>query len=102
VVQARPITAVAARPADPAGGQVAGEQWNESLAGEYLWTNGNLGEALPDVMTPATWSFIELLMGQATRSEVIRSVWVARTWPALSGGRCRYPRVAMPRTKISA
>ena len=35
-----------------------GEQWNDSLAGDYLWTNGNLGEALPDVMTPATWSFI--------------------------------------------
>jgi rifampicin phosphotransferase len=64
VVQARPITAVATRPADPAAGEVPGERWNDSLAGEYLWTNGNLGEALPDVMTPATWSFIELLMGQ--------------------------------------
>jgi rifampicin phosphotransferase len=67
VVQARPITAVAARPADPAdpaAGEVPGEQWNDSLAGEYLWTNGNLGEALPDVMTPATWSFIQLFMGQ--------------------------------------
>jgi pyruvate,water dikinase len=52
VVQARPITG----PAGP------GEQWNDSLAGDYLWSNGNLGEALPDVMTPATWSFVELLM----------------------------------------
>ena len=41
-----------------------GDQWNDSLAGDYLWTNGNLGEALPDVMTPATWSFIELLMSR--------------------------------------
>jgi hypothetical protein len=35
---------------------------SDSLDGDYLWTNGNLGEAIPDVMTPATWSFIELLM----------------------------------------
>jgi rifampicin phosphotransferase len=53
VVQARPVTAPAARP---------GEQWNDSLAGDYLWSNGNLGEAFPAVTTPATWSFIELLM----------------------------------------
>jgi len=57
VVQARPITSLAAGP---------GEQWNDSLAGDYLWSNGNLGEALPDVMTPATWSFVELLMSRMT------------------------------------
>ena len=61
VVQARPITAHASRPA--AG---PGEQWNDSLAGDYLWSNGNLGEAFPDVMTPATWSFVELLMSRMT------------------------------------
>ena len=52
VVQARPITT----------GTVSAEQWNDSLSGDYLWSNGNLGEALPDVMTPATWSFMQLLM----------------------------------------
>jgi rifampicin phosphotransferase len=51
VVQARSITILG-----------AGEQWNDSLDGDYLWSNGNLGEAFPDVMTPATWSFVELLM----------------------------------------
>ena len=61
VVQARPITTPASLPA--AG---PGEQWNDSLAGDYLWSNGNLGEALPDVMTPATWSFVELLMSRMT------------------------------------
>jgi rifampicin phosphotransferase len=60
VVQARPITTPAVHPAG------AGEQWNDSLAGDYLWSNGNLGEALPDVMTPATWSFVELLMTRMT------------------------------------
>jgi rifampicin phosphotransferase len=57
VVQARPITLADSGPA--AG---PGEQWNDSLTGDYLWSNGNLGEAFPDVTTPATWSFIELLM----------------------------------------
>ena len=61
VVQARPITTPAPGPA--AG---PGEQWNDSLAGDYLWSNGNLGEAFPDVMTPATWSFVELLMSRMT------------------------------------
>ena len=61
VVQARPITTPASRPA--AG---PGERWNDSLAGDYLWSNGNLGEASPDVMTPATWSFVELLMSRMT------------------------------------
>ncbi|MBV9794483.1 MAG: pyruvate, phosphate dikinase [Actinobacteria bacterium] len=54
VLQARPI--ITPEPAD------AAEQWNDSLDGDYLWTNGNVGEALPDVMTPATWSFVELFM----------------------------------------
>ncbi len=58
VVQARPITT------SPAAG--AGEQWNDSLDGDYLWSNGNLGEALPDVMTPATWSFLKLFMSRMT------------------------------------
>jgi rifampicin phosphotransferase len=61
VVQARPVTTPASRPA--AG---PGEQWNDSLAGDYLWSNGNLGEAFPDVMTPATWSFVEVLMPRMT------------------------------------
>jgi len=66
VVQARPITTRAGGPAAAAaaGDADRGERWNDSLAGDYLWTNGNLGEALPDVMTPATWSFIELFMGR--------------------------------------
>src|SRR5207247_2680991 len=43
VVQARPVTTIASPPA--AG---PGEQWNDSLDGDYLWSNGNLGEAFPD------------------------------------------------------
>lgn len=57
VLQARPITTRAAAIGP-------GEQWNDSLAGDYLWSNGNLGEALPDVMTPATWSAFQLFMSR--------------------------------------
>lgn len=33
-------------------------EWNDSLAGEYCWSNVNFGEAAPDVMTPSTWSML--------------------------------------------
>jgi rifampicin phosphotransferase len=61
MLQARPVTSAVARPA--AG---PGEQWNDTLDGDYLWSNGNVGEAFPDVMTPATWSFVELIMSRMT------------------------------------
>jgi phosphohistidine swiveling domain-containing protein len=58
VVQARPVTG-------PATTIQPGEQWNDSFDGDYLWSSGNLGEALPDVMTPATWSFVQVYMPRA-------------------------------------
>jgi hypothetical protein len=33
-------------------------EWNDSLSGDLLWSNVNLGEAMPDVMTPFTWSIV--------------------------------------------
>ncbi|MBB4890808.1 PEP/pyruvate-binding domain-containing protein [Streptomyces netropsis] len=54
ILQARPVTTVAApRP----------EVWNDSTGTDSLWTSANLGEAVPDVMTPATWSFVKTFMG---------------------------------------
>ena len=52
IVQARPITGLR----DP---------WNDSLSGDYLWTSTNLGEAIPDVMTPCTWSLVQIFMEHA-------------------------------------
>ncbi|SDS90663.1 PEP/pyruvate-binding domain-containing protein [Actinopolymorpha singaporensis] len=69
LVQARPVTGLPTglsaerstdRPTDRP--TTAGEQWNDSLRGDYLWTSGNLGEAIPDVMTPCTWSLIRIFM----------------------------------------
>jgi pyruvate,water dikinase len=36
---------------------VTGE-WNDSLKGDYFWSSVNLSEAVPDVMTPSTWSLL--------------------------------------------
>ncbi|WP_219824019.1 PEP/pyruvate-binding domain-containing protein [Actinokineospora auranticolor] len=49
ILQARPITTAVA------------EVWNDSLRGDYLWTSANVGEAIPSVMTPATWSLVREL-----------------------------------------
>ena len=54
VLQARPVTA--AGQADP---------WNDSYRGDFLWSNTNVGEAIPDVMTPASWSMIQVFLRDA-------------------------------------
>ncbi|QYC39884.1 Phosphoenolpyruvate synthase [Nonomuraea coxensis DSM 45129] len=61
VLQARPITGLRTRP----------EEWNDSLKGEYLWTAGNLGEAIPDVMTPITWSYVRLFIHEAMSASAL-------------------------------
>ncbi len=53
LLQTRPITTMHAY--HPATGV-----WNDSRCGDYLWTNANFGEAVPDVMTPLTWSLLQL------------------------------------------
>ena len=54
LLQARPIT-TAIHP-DP---------WNDSRSGDFLWSNTNVGEAIPDVMTPASWSMIQVFLTDA-------------------------------------
>ncbi|WP_321416465.1 PEP/pyruvate-binding domain-containing protein [uncultured Methanomethylovorans sp.] len=56
VLQARPITALC-------GCDTTAVEWNDSLTGDYLWTKGNFGEAVPDVMTPCTWSLVQIMIG---------------------------------------
>jgi pyruvate,water dikinase len=41
------------------------DPWNDSRAGDFLWTNTNVGEAIPDVMTPATWSMVQVFLSDA-------------------------------------
>lgn len=33
-------------------------EWNDSLTGDFIWGNTNIGEALSSVMTPFTWSIV--------------------------------------------
>ena len=37
-------------------------EWNASLAGDYLWSNVNFGEAVTETMTPLTWSVIQFTL----------------------------------------
>jgi rifampicin phosphotransferase len=32
--------------------------WNDTLRGDFLWTHTNFGEAMPEVMTPLSWSLL--------------------------------------------
>lgn len=54
ILQARPITTLTP-------GNLDTYEINESLAGEALWVNTNVGEAIPDVVTPLTWSIVRAL-----------------------------------------
>ncbi|MCB0019313.1 MAG: hypothetical protein KDE09_16095, partial [Anaerolineales bacterium] len=58
LLQARPITTL--QEYDPRDGS-----YNSSRQGEYLWTSSNFGEAIPDVMTPSTWSIVQIFMREA-------------------------------------
>ncbi|HEY4691403.1 MAG TPA: PEP/pyruvate-binding domain-containing protein [Anaerolineae bacterium] len=49
ILQSRPITTM------QAFNPVTGE-WNDSLAGDFLWSNGNAAEIQPGVMTLLSWS----------------------------------------------
>ena len=55
ILQARPITT----------GPRARDPWNDTRAGDFLWTNTNVGEAIPDVMTPLTWSMVQVFLSDA-------------------------------------
>ncbi|MBN1319053.1 MAG: hypothetical protein JXA42_26455, partial [Anaerolineales bacterium] len=50
----------------PAGREIASKleagEWNDSQAGDYLWSNANFGEALAGTMTPLTWTVQRLLL----------------------------------------
>ena len=37
-------------------------EWNDSLTGDFLWSNVNFGEAVTQTMTPLTWSVIQFTL----------------------------------------
>lgn len=54
ILQARPITTLITGNPDT-------YEWNDTLDGDFLWTNTNVGEAMSDVFTPLSWSIIRAL-----------------------------------------
>lgn len=54
LLQARPITTLTP-------GNLDTYEINESLERDALWVNTNVGEAIPDVVTPLTWSLVRAL-----------------------------------------
>ena len=54
ILQARPITTLIA-------GNLDTYDINESLARDDLWVNTNVGEAIPDVISPLSWSIVRAL-----------------------------------------
>ena len=59
LLQARPITTVTS-------GNLNTYEINESLAGDALWVNTNVGEAIPDVISPLTWSIVRILDNESS------------------------------------
>lgn len=54
ILQSRPITTLS--PGNPDT-----YEWNDSLSGDFLWVNTNIGEAMPEVLTPLTWALARAL-----------------------------------------
>lgn len=59
LLQARPITTLTS-------GNLDTYEINESLAEDALWVNTNVGEAIPDVVSPLTWSVIRALDNESS------------------------------------
>jgi pyruvate,water dikinase len=54
LLQTRPITTLSA-------GNLDSYELNESLTGDFLWSNTNVGESMSEVVTPLTWSILRKL-----------------------------------------
>lgn len=54
ILQSRPVTTISY-------GNLDTYEINESMGADALWVNTNVGEAIPDVVSPLTWSIIRAL-----------------------------------------
>jgi phosphohistidine swiveling domain-containing protein len=51
-----------AKGADALGYSSGAGEFNDSLTGDYLWSNVNFGEAVTEVMTPLAWSVLQFTL----------------------------------------
>lgn len=73
LLQARPITAAAEPVTAPTRSL---DPWNDAREVAYAWTNTNVGEAIPDVMTPATWWLVRAFLAEALPTGGADELWV--------------------------
>ena len=57
VLQSRPITTLI-------GHNAATGEWNDTLTGDYLWSNVNFGEAVTEPMTPLAWTVLQFTLDE--------------------------------------
>jgi phosphohistidine swiveling domain-containing protein len=58
------------------------DPWNDSRTGDFLWTNTNVGEAIPGVLTPVSWSFAEVFLRATMARAAVGSL---RGWGRIGG-----------------
>ncbi|WP_152365460.1 PEP/pyruvate-binding domain-containing protein [Microlunatus speluncae] len=62
IVQSRPVTTVTTVAAAAVVPKSGPDPWNDAKQERQLWANTNVGEAMPDVLTPASWSAVRLFL----------------------------------------
>lgn len=82
ILQTRPITTLVP-------GNLDTYEWNDTHLGDFIWTNTNIGEAIPDVMTPLTWSVLRAF------DEESNMVSGYRIWSGNICGRA-YTNISLP------
>lgn len=51
-------------------GEPVVETWDDSTSGDYLWSAGNVREAIPGVMTPCTWSVVQRYITESAGPQI--------------------------------
>ncbi len=46
------------------------DEWNATFAGDYLWTNMNVGEVFPTTTTPSTWSVWQEILSNMSFGDI--------------------------------
>ncbi len=90
IVQARPITTLHRK-------NQGSDAWNDSLTIDSLWTSANIGEAVPDVMTPCSWSLLQLVI-----DDMMPTLFIGGYAPIGNIGGCPYLNLSVLMTMAAA
>jgi rifampicin phosphotransferase len=90
IVQARPITTLHRKNQES-------DAWNDSLTVDALWTSSNIGEAVPDVMTPCSWSLLQFVI-----ADMMPTLYIGGYSPIGNIGGRPYLNVSVLMTMVAA